>query len=68
MEPNAAEPEAVQIISQLSVSNGDHVVTGLDFLHDGRLIVSVGSQTNAGIEGALGYLPARPWPAPGCNA
>lgn len=27
------------------------------FLHDGRLLIAVGSQTNAGIPGALGLLP-----------
>lgn len=57
VQPNAAEPTAVPLIENLSVSNTDHEVNGLDFLHDGRLIFAVGSQTNAGMPGPIGYLP-----------
>lgn len=57
VQPAVAGAKAVAVVENLSVSNGDHVVNGLDFLHDGRLLIAVGSQTNAGIEGALGLLP-----------
>lgn len=57
VQPAVVGAEAVPVIENISVSNGDHVVNGIDFLHDGRLLVAVGSQTNAGIEGALGLLP-----------
>lgn len=57
MQPAVPAPKAVLVVDNISVSNGDHVVNGIDFLHDGRLIIAVGSQTNAGIEGALGLLP-----------
>ena len=36
------------VIKNLPVSGFDHTVNGLDFLHDGRLIVAVGGMTNAG--------------------
>lgn len=57
MKPTDPQPVAVKFITGLSVANGDHVVNGIDFAHDGRLLVAVGSQTNAGIPGPLGYLP-----------
>ena len=57
VQPAVANAKPVSVVENLSVSNGDHVVNGLDFLHDGRLLIAVGSQTNAGIEGALGLLP-----------
>jgi hypothetical protein len=60
IQPNVPGAKPAKLIENLSVSNGDHVVSGLDFLNDGRLIVSDGSQTNAGIEGRLGYLPDNP--------
>lgn len=59
VQPAVANAKPVSVVENLSVSNGDHVVNGLDFLHDGRLLIAVGSQTNAGIEGALGLLPVR---------
>lgn len=59
VKPDDPEPQAVPFIENLSVANGDHVVNGIAFAHDGRLLVAVGSQTNAGMPGALGYLPVR---------
>lgn len=60
VKPTDPKPVAVKFIEGLSVANGDHVVNGIAFAHDGRLLVAVGSQTNAGIPGALGYLPVSP--------
>lgn len=57
VKPSDAKPKAVKFIENLSVANGDHVVNGIDFAHNGHLLVAVGSQTNAGIPGALGLLP-----------
>lgn len=57
VKPSDAQPKAVKFIENLSVANGDHVVNGIDFAHNGNLLVAVGSQTNAGIPGALGLLP-----------
>ena len=59
VRPNAGESEPVKVLENLSVANGDHAINGIDFLNDGRLLVCVGSQTNAGIPGALGFLPVR---------
>jgi hypothetical protein len=59
VQPNVAGAKPVPVIENISVSNGDHVVNGIDFMHDGRLLIAVGSQTNAGIPGALGLLPVR---------
>lgn len=36
------------VVTNLPVSGNDHAINGLDFLHDGRLLVTVGGQTNAG--------------------
>eukprot|EP00892_Ulva_mutabilis_P000625 jgi/Ulvmu1/10563/UM065_0017.1 len=60
VKPTDPTPKAVPFIENLSVANGDHVVNGIDFAHDGRLLVAIGSQTNAGMPGALGYLPDNP--------
>lgn len=59
VKPTDPKPKAVPFIKNLSVANGDHVVNAITFLHDGRMLVAVGSQTNAGMPGALGYLPVR---------
>ena len=57
IQPNIQNAAPVKLIENLSVANGDHVVNGIDFLNDGRLLICIGSQTNAGIPGALGFLP-----------
>ena len=36
------------VVTGLPVSGFDHAVNGLDFLHDHRLLICVGGQTNAG--------------------
>ena len=36
------------VITGLPVSGFDHLVNGLEFLHDRRLLIAVGGQTNAG--------------------
>lgn len=64
VKPTDNKPKAVKFIENLSVANGDHVVNGIDFAHNGHLLVAVGSQTNAGIPGALGLLPVRHHPPP----
>lgn len=59
IQPNVAGAQMVTIIKNLSSSNGDHSTNDLAFTHDGKMLICVGSQTNAGIPGALGYLPVR---------
>jgi glucose/arabinose dehydrogenase len=48
------------VISGLPVSNHDHANNDLAFAHDGRLLISVGSNTNGGLPSpGLGYFPVR---------
>lgn len=50
------------VISGLPVSNFDHAVNSLTFDNSGRLLVTVGSSTNAGVHepGKLGGVPDSP--------
>ena len=51
----------VPIVTGLPVSNHDHSINGLDFDMEGNLLLSVGSQTNAGVPACpSGGLPESP--------
>lgn len=61
IQPNSATPSKITtIIENISVANGDHTVNCLGFANEGPLLVCIGSQTNAGMPGVLGYLPENP--------
>ena len=57
--PNAPPPIKVfPFIWNIAVSNHDHATNALDFLNDGRLIFTSGSNTNAGLPAQqFGALP-----------
>ena len=58
--PNSPDPsKATKFLSNLAVSGTDHAVNNIAFLHDGRMLVGIGSHTNAGTVGGVGYMPVR---------
>jgi len=58
-EPNFDAP--VSIVTGLPVSNHDHAINGIAFDNNGDLLISVGSQTNAGVRSSgSGDLPESP--------
>lgn len=60
IEPNAASVQLVPLIRNLPVSNHDHAPNQLEFDHAGRLLISIGSNTNAGVPlDKMGGLPVR---------
>ncbi len=49
------------LVTGLPVSNHDHSVNGMDFDHEGNLLVCIGGNTNAGVPScAMGDLPESP--------
>lgn len=57
--PNFDNP--IPIVTGLPVSNHDHGINGLEFDHDGNLLIAVGGNTNAGVKWPLiGDLPESP--------
>ena len=57
--PNFDTP--IPLVTRLPTSNHDHAINGLQFDHNGDLLIAVGSNTNAGVKHPLsGDLPESP--------
>lgn len=53
-------PPIKDLVTNLPVSGYDHAVNGVTFTHQRKLMICVGSSTNAGVRGpSLRYLPVR---------